>query len=523
MTSLSRRASGILLHPTSLAGPLGAGDLGPCAHAFVDFLERSKQSWWQMLPLGPLGIGDSPYASPSMHAGNPCLISPEALAEDGLLEKRDLDRARRSLTSAPSRRKKSAGRERADHAIARAWRASLLEVAHRSFQSAPPAERRAFAAYRRKNASWLPDYTLFCAIKETRGGASWVSWPAPLRDRDPAALSEVRERLADRVELHALAQFLFDRQFERLRARCREAGVGLFGDVPIFVAHDSADVWVHREYFYLAKDGQPTVVAGVPPDSFSDDGQRWGNPLYRWDVLAEQGYSFWIDRLRAAFDRFDAVRLDHFIGFQRYFEIPGRAKTARKGVWKPGPGEAFFDAVFAALGAVQLVAEDLGSVTPEVFALRDRYEMPGMSVLQFAFDPGEAGEVYRPHNVSQRAVVYTGTHDNDTTRGWFEHRPRHASKHTLSMWKAQRDLAMRYTASNGQAMHWDMLRLGWMSPARTAIAPIQDVLGLGADARMNIPGTARGNWSFRLTRGELSARAAKSLAELTVTYGRAVR
>lgn len=520
MTSLSRRASGILLHPTSLAGPLGAGDLGPSAHAFVDFLRSAKQAWWQMLPIGPTGIGDSPYASPSVHAGNTCLISPEALVEDGLLDRRDLERARRRLGSPPKPRRSEA-RERADHALARAWRHALLDVAQRAFRSAPAADRRAFATFRRKQAGWLDDYALFCAIKETRGGASWVSWPVPLRDRHPAALAEARKRLADRLEHHALAQFLFHRQYDQLKRRCRDAGVGLFGDVPIFVAHDSADVWVKRDYFHLAKDGRPTVVAGVPPDAFSDDGQLWGNPLYRWDVLARDGYSFWIDRLRSAFQRFDAVRLDHFIGFRRYFEIPGRAKTARGGVWKPGPGEALFDALFDALGSVELVAEDLGSVTPEVLALRDRYQLPGMCVLQFAFDPGPDGEAHRPHHFTPRSVVYTGTHDNDTTRGWFERRPRHASKRTLSMWKAQRELAARYMASDGSAMHWDMLRLGWMNAARTAIAPIQDVLGLGADARMNIPGTARGNWSFRLQRGELTPKVAKKLAELTTTYGRA--
>lgn len=482
--SLARRASGVLLHPTSLPGPGEWGDLGPEAFRFADFLAEAGQRWWQMLPIGPVGAADSPYLSSSSFAGDPRLVSLEALARDGLLP----------------RAQRSGSRE--------AW----LRYAFERFRSRPRALSE-LAAFRNRCRHWLPDYALFEALRNAYRGATWTAWQAPLRDRHPRALARARRALATEIRFHEFVQYAFERQWAALRAHCADRGIGLIGDVPIFVSHDSADVWAHPEIFRLDARGRPQVVAGVPPDYFSRTGQLWGNPLYRWEVLRRRGYDWWLARLRAAFARFDAVRLDHFIGFHRYWEVPAGARTAVHGRWRPGPGAPFFEAVFRSLGRVQLIAEDLGRITPEVEALRDRFGLPGMRVLQFAFGSDPGSERYRPHRYPRNCVVYTGTHDNDTLVGWF----RGASAPHVAR---ERAFALRYAASDGREVHWDFIRLAWSSVANTAIVPAQDLLGLGSEARMNTPGVPTGNWRWRLRPRQLGPPIARRLRELTETYGR---
>jgi 4-alpha-glucanotransferase len=497
------RASGLLLHLSSLPGPHGCGDLGPPAHQFADFLSGAGQRWWQMLPVGPPGAGDSPYSSPSSFAGSRLFVSLAVLAGEGLLEAADLD--------APA----ALGAGRADFAAARAFRSERLRRAFARFEAQGTASGPEFTEFTARNADWLEDWALFAAIKDDCAGRPWWEWPAELRSRQGDALRAARLRLSTEMRFQRFLQFEFDRQWRALRAHCQAQGVRLMGDIPIFVARDSADLWAHQELFHLDASGRPTVVAGVPPDYFSATGQLWGNPLYRWGVMRERGYDWWIARLSHTFERFDAVRLDHFIGFARYWEVPGGHTTAERGRWRKAPGVDFFKTVFERLGPLELVAEDLGSLTPEVEALRDRFTLPGMKVLQFCFGPDPGAEPLRPHNFERRLVVYTGTHDNDTTRGWFEELVAGGEARL-----AERDVVQRYLATDGQDIAWQMLRTAWMSVARLAIAPVQDVLGLGSEHRMNRPGTAQGNWGFRLAPRVLDGGVAERLRELTGTYGR---
>lgn len=510
---LARRSSGVLLHPTSLAGRLPGGDLGPGAIELLDFLAAAGQRWWQMLPVGPPGYGDSPYQALSAHAGNPALISLERLRDSGLLSAREL-RAGLPPTRAA-----------ADHCpphLAAAYREPLLERAFTAFEcDAGARDRVRLAEFRGRSRSWLDDHALYRAIKRALREAAWTAWPAPLAARDPGALAVARRELARAIRYELFLQHELDCQWRELRRDCARRHVLLLGDVPIYVAHDSADVWARRDLFKLDTHGRPTVVAGVPPDYFSATGQLWGNPVYRWDRLARDGYAWWVVRLRVALERFDALRLDHFIGFVRSWEVPASAPTAASGRWRPGPGEALFRAVFRRLGRVPLVAEDLGSSTPEVEALRDSLELPGMRVLQFCFATGPGSDPSRPHFFPRRSVVYTGTHDNDTTAGWFRDRGGAASTRSPAAARRERALALRYLASDGREPHWDMIRLAFQSAADVAIVPAQDLLGLGSRARMNRPGTQPGNWSWRLRPGELDARLAARLRQLAETYGRA--
>lgn len=507
--TLSTRASGVLLHPTSLPGPYGTGDLGPAAREFVDFLAASAQRWWQMLPVAPMGPGDSPYAAPSAFAGNPLLLSLEDVAKTGLLTRREV---------APPR---GLAAGRAKFGAAWAFKEPLLRRAFDRFsKDADEAERQAFDGFRAGAACWLPDYALFAALKGLHGGKAWSDWDRSLRLRDREALAGARTSHADEVRFHEFLQFLFDRQWQALRTRANGRGIGLIGDLPIFVARDSADVWANPEVFELDAEGMPLRVAGVPPDYFSATGQLWGNPVYRWDVLREHGYGWWVGRLRSTYQRFDAVRIDHFIGFSRFYAIPAGEKTAVNGKYEPGPGADFFERVLAALGPVALIAEDLGTVTPEVKALRDQFGFPGMRVLQFAFSTDGESPSYLPHNHVRRCVVYTGTHDNDTSAGWYR-TTEYRNARERKRGEAERALCRRYAASDGREIHWDLIRLGMASVADTAIFPAQDLLGLGSDARMNLPGTADGNWSWRLRAGQLGPRVAKRLADMTCTYGRA--
>ncbi len=508
LPTLRMRASGVLLHPTSLDGPHGSGDLGGEARTFVDFLAEAEQRWWQMLPVGPPGYGQSPYSAESSFAGNPMLVSPDALARAGWLDRSS------TLPEVPL------PRDRVDFPKAEAHRTRRLREAFAVFSTHDAASSR-FRRFCKTEARWLDDFSLFRALKRERGGVQWTLWEPGLRRREASALAAARARLADEIRFERFVQYAFDLQWQALREYAARRGVGLIGDVPIFVAHDSADVWQNPGDFFLDARGEPTFVSGVPPDYFSATGQRWGNPLYRWQRMRKSGYSWWIERLRTTLRRFDAVRLDHFIGFTRTWRIPSAEPTAIKGRWMPGPGAALFDAMTAALGELPFIAEDLGVATPRVYALRDRFQFPGIKILQFAFGDDPAAPTFLPHNYPRRAVVYTGTHDNDTTAGWFHATGGQGSTRSATQAEAERDAALRYLGTSGVEIHWDLIRAALASVARLCVFPVQDLLGLGAESRMNLPGTSAGNWTFRVEGGALTGGLAARLAQLTRTYGRA--
>ena len=503
------RVSGILLHPTSLPGGRGIGSLGAEAHRFAGWLADAGQALWQVLPLGPTGYGDSPYQCFSAFGGNPLLVDLDLLAEEGLLAAEDA-------------RGPSGDEARVDYGAVIDWKLPALARAADAFrEKAPPSERLMFAAFCAANAAWLDDLAHFLALKEAHGGKAWVEWDAPLAARHPEAMLRSRRELAREVENRQVAQFLFFRQWASLRARCRALGVRVMGDVPIFVAHDSADVWAHPTLFKLGADGRPLVQAGVPPDYFSATGQLWGNPIYRWDAMARDGFAWWTERFRSAFALFDLVRLDHFRGFEAHWEVPGGDETAENGTWVKGPGRALFDALHRALGPLPIVAENLGVITPEVEALRERYRFPGMAVLQFAFGGDALTNTFLPHHYTRDLVVYTGTHDNDTTVGWWTAGIGDTTR-TAEEVQAERDFALAYLASDGREIHWDFVRAALASVADTAIVPLQDVLGLGGEARMNVPSRENGNWGWRFRAGALTDAHRDRLRRLTETYGRAV-
>jgi 4-alpha-glucanotransferase len=491
------RASGILLHPTSLPGPHGIGDLGADALRFVDLLADAGQTIWQVLPLGPTGFADSPYQSFSTFAGNPLLLGLDLLVAAGWLTPGELEQAA-GLPAA-----------RVDFGAVIRIKGDLLGRAAARFLAGAPAGERDACAHFRTRSPWLDGFALFMALKEAHGGAPWSAWDPSLAMREPAALERAREALAAAVERHAVLQFFFATQWQSLKAHAARRGVRIFGDLPIFVAYDSADVWQHPELFQLDREGRPTVVAGVPPDLFSETGQRWGNPLYRWDVMRDDGFRWWVERLRHALALVDLLRIDHFIGFTRCWEIPADSETATVGRWVEAPGAAVLDAARAALGAIPIVAEDLGAVTPEVDALREQFALPGMNVLQFAFD-SDATNRHLPHNHTPRSVVYTGTHDNDTAIGWLRTAP-----------AAERARARRYLDCPRGPIAWPLIRAALASVADTAIMPLQDVLELGSAARMNHPGQRDGNWTWRFTWRQLSERRLAKLCDLTALYGRA--
>jgi 4-alpha-glucanotransferase len=497
------RSCGLLLHPTSLPGPYGVGDLGREAHAFLDYLVEAGQTWWQFLPLGPVGDSYSPYQSSSSFAGNPLLVSPEGLVEEGWLPRAAL------------RRKPRFDHDRADFPAASALRLRWLRKAASGFDRSDDDFRR----FRRSEAGWLGDYALFEALHAAYEHRPWWSWPEPLRRRDPVALRRARGKLRAEMEFHEFVQFAFERQWTRLREAAAARGLRLIGDVPIFVSLDSADVWSRPDLFALDEAGRPTGVAGVPPDYFSADGQLWGNPLYDWKAHQAEGFAWWINRLRSNLRRVDLIRLDHFRGFEAYWEVPADAPTAAHGRWRPGPGAAFFEAVRDALGSLPIIAEDLGDITPAVLELRDRFELPGMKVLQFAFG-GTSANPYLPHNYPRNCVVYTGTHDNDTTLGWFHAEgPNYALDDATG--RAERAHALRYLGTEGNEIHWDLIRAAHASVGDLAIVPLQDVLGLGGEARMNVPGRATGNWLWRCRPEQMHESAPRvRLREVAETYGR---
>jgi 4-alpha-glucanotransferase len=481
------RASGVLLHPTSLPGPFGSGDLGPEARHFVEWL----------LPLTGIGPGNSPYMSSSAFAGNVLLVDLGELVQHGWLDVDD-------LAPVPGLDERAV-----DYAAMVPFRMQRLARAAARFAAQGTAgHRAALQTFADTHAGWLHDYALFMALSEAHEGQDWCDWPPELAARNPAALASARGEHAERIAFWTFCQWAFFRQWGALKDHANARGVEIFGDAPIFVAHHSADVWAHRELFELDAAGRPTVVAGVPPDFFSATGQRWGNPLYRWGDHAKQGYRWWIDRIRHGFQMHDLLRIDHFRGFAGYWETPADEPTVVNGRWMPGPGEALFKAVAKALGPVRLVAEDLGLITPDVDALRQAFAFPGMSVLQFAF-AGDASDRYLPHNLKRDTVVYTGTHDNDTTAGWW-----------ATATERERHFARGYLATDGHDMPWTLIRAALSSVGDTAIVPMQDVLALPGECRMNFPGHSSGWWRWRFQWSQVHAWHAGRLAELGRMYGR---
>src|SRR5580658_5396299 len=491
---LNDRASGLLLHVTSLPSPHGIGDIGPAATLWIDRLAESGQSWWQALPLGPTGYGNSPYQPLSSFAGNELVISPDWLIEDGLLQARDFPTHSFSQTEV-------------DYDAVIPFKHQILKTAWTNFNAGGDARLRpAFEQFCQDQSHWLNDYALFRALKAKFSGAYYLDWPKEFVDRQQAALDRARQELADQIGLVCFAQFLSFRQADRLKEHAHSKGVSLIGDLPFFVSPDSSDVWANPELFLLNEQHRPRFVAGVPPDYFSAQGQLWGNPVYNWDALRSTGYQWCIDRLRALLAHVDVIRLDHFRGFAAAWHVPAGAPTAESGHWVAGPGASFLEAVQTELGHLPFIAEDLGVITADVQALRDQFSVPGTRVLQFAFD-GHADNPYLPRNFVHNTVAYTGTHDNATTRQWYEELPDYQRQNFWSYLK-------RAPGTSADATP-ELMRLAWSSPAALAIAPLQDLLNLGSEARMNVPGRADGNWRWRVREDMLSSGAFQRLQDLT--------
>ncbi len=495
---MNQRASGILLHPSSLSNAYPIGDLGPAANAFVDFMVQSGQRWWQMLPIGPTGGENSPYQSPSAFAGNPLLLSPDRLVEQGLLSRQEIGLPISGVAG------------NVNYPEAARLKLRWLKKAFEHFEKNRDGNRQSeFDAFASMESYWLEDFSLFSAIQKKEGTSDWTGCKQELRTRQPDAVIRAQKLFADEIRYHKFVQWQFSIQWKELKAYCTSKGIRLIGDIPLFVAHQSADVWAHPELFKLNADGNPKVVAGVPPDYFSKTGQLWSLPVYRWETLQAENYRWWIERLRTAFGRFDVNRLDHFIGFVRTYEVSAQAKTAVNGKYQPGGGAPFFGAIREALGSLPLIADDLGATTSEVVTLLDQLQMPGTRVLQFEFgsDLQTNSDPPAPHPL--KTVVYTGTHDNDTTAGWYEKLP-----------GARRKALQKQLGVNDREIVWAMIREALASPANTAIVPAQDLLELGSEARMNFPGIAKGNWQWRLKVGALTPELAQRLRSLTVTAGR---
>jgi 4-alpha-glucanotransferase len=503
-----KRSSGILLHPTSLPGRFGVGDLGGEAYRFVDWLAAAGQSFWQIMPLGPTGYGDSPYSAFSAFAGNTNLVSPEKLVESGLLADADIE-APPDLPAA-----------RVDYGKVIEYKRGLLEKAHHNFMAKLRDDeglRRDYEGFLGFAAVWLDDWALFAALKDEYQGAPWNTWAAGLARREPAAVEAARTSFAQSVEAHRFFQYVFFQQWLKLKKYANERGVRVVGDMPIFVAHNSADVWARRELFKLREDGSPESVAGVPPDAFSRTGQLWGNPLYDWRRMRDESFGWWVERVRETLKIVDVVRLDHFRGFAAYWEVPAEHETAEHGRWVEAPGRELFETLGRAHGGeLPIVAEDLGTITPDVHRLRDEFGFPGMRVLQFAFG-GDPHDTHLPHEYAHNTVAYTGTHDNDTVVGWFEQRGREGAPEGE---RRERELCLKYLSTDGAEIHWDFIRAAQMSVASLAVAQLQDVLGLPSEARMNIPASTEGNWGWRFDAGALTDELAARLRETTAIYGR---
>lgn len=494
---LAKRASGVLMHPTSFPGPDGIGDLGPEAYRWIDFLAQANCHLWQVLPLGPTGYGDSPYQCFSAFAGNPYLVSSAMLLDSDLLTRSDLaDRP-----SFPA--------VKVDYGPVIEWKLTLLDRAYAHFkEGASAAIKKAYKKFCEQNAEWLEDFALFMAIKESQGGVSWDNWPKELRSRDPQALEAFAKSNEESIEKHKVRQFFFFDQWAKVLEYAHSKDIQVIGDIPIFIAYDSADAWSHPELFYLDKAGKPTVVAGVPPDYFSPTGQLWGNPLYRWEAHKKEGYAWWIKRFKAVLGVVDVIRLDHFRGFAGYWEIPAGNPTAEFGKWVKGPGIPFFKALLEEFKELPIIAEDLGAITPDVVEMRNTFNFPGMKIFQFAFQTTPA-DPFLLHNYTQNCVAYTGTHDNDTTLGWYRSAPEN-----------EKDFCRRYLARSGEDITWDMIRAVWSSTAMFSICPTQDLLNLDTEARMNYPGRPAGNWSWRVLPEQLQPWIADRLKELNYLYSR---
>jgi 4-alpha-glucanotransferase len=497
---MKRRASGILLHLTSLPSAYGIGDMGPWAYRFVDFLTETRQGFWQILPLNPTpGYTSSPYQGSSAFAGNPLLISPELLVQENLMEERET-KAAQGLPAGF-----------VDYGAVRSAKEALFRLAHKRFRK--KGDLRDYEAFCRSQIHWLDDHALFMILKSRFQGKSWNEWPEELRARHPEDLRSVREDMAEEFEMERFLQFIFFRQWTALKEYCLQKGVQLIGDIPIYVHYDSADVWTHQEIFKLDESGRPYVVSGVPPDYFSATGQLWGNPIYRWDILRERGYDWWVRRLQHNLTLTDIVRIDHFRGLVAYWEVPATESTAMIGKWVEVPVEDFFTQLLKRFPYLPIIAEDLGTITPEVREIIHRFDLPGMKVLLFAFGDDLATNPYVPHNVVRNSVIYTGTHDNNTARGWFEKEAGPEVKERLFAY-----LGRRISADE---VHWELTRLAMMSVANLAIIPMQDILGLGEEGRMNRPAGGTRNWEWRLLPEQLTAEISEKLRQMTINYGRA--
>ncbi|HPC74481.1 MAG TPA: 4-alpha-glucanotransferase [Syntrophales bacterium] len=496
------RVSGILLHVTSLPSRFGIGDMGPEAYRFADFLRRAGQRLWQVLPLCPTDAvqGNSPYNSASTFAGNVLLISPEAMVREGFLKPGDL----RGVPPLPA--------GTVDYPAVSLHKRRLFDRAFDRFEDTGQKHGGDFEAFCADHSGWLDDYALFIALKNHHRGRAWNEWPRPFRDRRPSALREARRGFAREIRREKFLQFVFQRQWKALKRHVNDQGIEVIGDVPIYVHHDSADVWQHQEYFVLRGNGKPAFVSGVPPDYFSKTGQLWGNPLYRWDVLAESGYGWWVERLIHNLNRFDMVRIDHFRGLVAFWQVPAGARTAVRGKWVKAPAEDFFRIVLERVPKEGLIAEDLGFITPDVTDVLGKTGIPGMRVLLFAFEETMAHSPHAPHNHGRNCVVYTGTHDNNTVRGWFENEAGQGEKKRLSRYVGRRIRAPE--------VHREFIRLAMMSVAERVVIPMQDVLGLGDTARMNRPSHRTGNWQWRLVRGQIGRDTAGDLRTLASTFGR---
>ncbi len=494
---VDRRRAGIILHPTSLPSPDGIGDIGPDAYQWVDFLFGSGCSLWQVLPLGPTGYGDSPYQCFSAFAGNPYLISLTMLLELGLLKLDHLHN--RPIFS----------RDAVDYPAVMEWKQKVLHIAFRHFQK---TRRRSlleeYETFYEDHSYWLKDFGLFMAVKGFFGGISWQDWPKELRLRETSFLVDFEREHPESISYQYFLQFIFNRQWSALKKYANSKGIQIIGDIPIFVSLDSADAWSDPGFFYFNKDRRPTAVAGVPPDYFSPTGQLWGNPLYRWNAHNEDRYQWWIRRIKSNLTQFDLLRLDHFRGFAGYWEIPAGMPTAEIGKWVKGPGNSFLKAIQTSFGDLPIIAEDLGEITPDVIALRDKFNLPGMKILQFAFST-DSEDPFLPHNYPVNCVAYTGTHDNDTVRGWYDSAP-----------ETERDFSRRYLSRSGMDISWDMIRSVWASVAKMALAPMQDFLSLGSDARMNFPGKLGGNWTWRMAANAMNESLQLRIHDINQLYGR---
>ena len=503
------RSSGILLHISSLPNRYGIGDLGPTAYEFVDFLAYTNQQYWQVLPLVPVGFGYSPYASPSTFAGNPLFISPDLLIEDGYLRSEDLN----AIPNFPI--------NQVDFERVLPFKFNLLERAYSHFEHhANDKQRKQFDAYCHANQMWLDDYALFAVLKFVHDGQEWTQWDPALKCRDYHALDAASKAHAKGISMQKFWQFLFDKQWNSLKQYCAKKSIKIIGDLPIYVAHDSADVWANRDLFQLDADGKQTVVAGVPPDYFSETGQRWGNPIYRWDLMQEDQFSWWIRRFASILKQVDVIRLDHFRGFEAYWEVPASEETAVNGQWVKGPNSSLFEALQNEMGSLPIIAENLGFITPEVVALMNKFQFPGMAILQFAFD-GDSNSEFLPHNYPTNIIAYTGSHDNDTVNGWWFN---DTSTNDPASIQRSRAFARSYMniANESTGVQWPFIRTLMASVANLVVTPLQDIIGLGTEGRMNTPGTVGGpNWAWRFSSEMLEEKAVERFKKLTALFGRA--